>query len=428
MNRLRQALCCVLVLSCLTAAWAAPPAIPPGPPAPRPTPRLQLVATRGLVNTGLSPSASTYTRNDVRQAMYIGGQPVSQLQIAFGGFYAGGGDIGIPNSITIAAAIESLSPALTKRAYFDGQFSRSIWTFAPIILSDPIPVDFLPGTQIEYRGSLIVASAGQQWPGGAAFSVAGDARFDSTSATDQVTGTGNMTQPAGGASNTTGYVPLGILGIPAQRFPAVCIMGDSLTAGSNGEDESGADQHGNYGYVARGLYLGDANGYPVPYANLSRGGEKASDVAGNAGATRRGMLQYCTHVFEGYGTNDIGGGRTLAQLQADKLRLWQTFRANSLKIYVANLLPRTTDATNTTPVAGFAPGGLRDQYNTWLLTQVGVTIDGVIDVASVVEDPANHGHWLSGETADGIHPNSATYAAIAVARIQPWAATLRISN
>ncbi len=82
------------------------------------------------------------------------------------------------------------------------------------------------------------------------------------------------------------------------------------------------------------------------------------------------------------------------------------------------------DVNSQTPVnAAFQPGGLRDQLNVWISTQVGQgLLDDYIDPNPYVEDPAKPGCWLPSVVlaTDLVHPAAAGHQAAAIA-VQAWA-------
>jgi lysophospholipase L1-like esterase len=85
-----------------------------------------------------------------------------------------------------------------------------------------------------------------------------------------------------------------------------------------------------------------------------------------------------------------------------------------------------TSASDQTPFAGFTVGGVRDQFNTWVKTQVGGgVLDAYIDVNQYVEDQANPGCWLTNGTinypsVDGVHPTQALHI-LAAQAVNTWA-------
>ncbi len=84
------------------------------------------------------------------------------------------------------------------------------------------------------------------------------------------------------------------------------------------------------------------------------------------------------------------------------------------------------DAANQFYATNFDPGGIADQYNQWLFAQVGQgLLDGVIDVAAQVRDPAFPMKWKSNGTGnyytrDGTHFETVATVDVAVNRIAPW--------
>ena len=392
----------------MPAIITKPTKLPPG---------LQLVSNRGQILGATALGGGSYTRNDSRFKMTLGYRKASDFRVAYGNYYANGtsADVAPPNAITLETGIEIVSPAAyTQRALFSGNNSITLQPGAPIIMSDPVALDVAPAGIVYVRTGLTVASVGQQWPTGFAFSATGESRVDSTASTSQVTATGGQSTPSGGNAVTGGYGPLALLGIPDKRYPALYGFGDSIGAGTG--DLGAGDSNGNIGFLARAAFNSG-----LPYFSACRASDKATYNVSGTGSWRRAMLRYTSHVLYQMGTNDVGGFRTLAQLQADTLALWASFRARGQRIYATTLLPRTTStdawattANQTVFSAAYAVGGIRDQYNAWLLTKAADgTIDGVIDVCPAVESASAPSKWQPGLTADGTHPVSAGHIAMA---------------
>src|SRR5262249_9148167 len=106
-----------------------------------------------------------------------------------------------------------------------------------------------------------------------------------------------------------------------------------------------------------------------------------------------------------------------------------------LKVAQSLIMPRTTSsdswatAANQTSVSGFGVGELRDQFNAWVLTQVGGgLLDVVIDPNPYVEDQSHPSKWISNNSAnypttDGVHPSSALHI-LAAQAVNSWALTI----
>lgn len=109
-----------------------------------------------------------------------------------------------------------------------------------------------------------------------------------------------------------GYSASALLGylLDGTVAASVAILGDSI--------DSGADD------AAYAAYMG---GMAVrifestPHVHLGMGGERLQDfVVRKNSYARYDIARYATHIWDGYGRNDINGGRTVAQIKSDILR------------------------------------------------------------------------------------------------------------
>ena len=102
------------------------------------------------------------------------------------------------------------------------------------------------------------------------------------------------------------------------------------------------------------------------------------------------------------GTNDLGTGRTAAQLQADWITYCTEFRASNptAKLIGCTLLPRAVSFSGGANSTTFAAD--RTTFNTWLRANYATYMDGIADFGD-----------LSITKPDGIHPNDAGHATIA---------------
>ncbi|UGY15128.1 hypothetical protein HAP48_0042490 [Bradyrhizobium septentrionale] len=391
--------------------------------------KLQVVATRGRVMGDYTQGGGTATRFESRIKMRSAPVYVRDIRLLYGNFLANAtsSDADAPNDITVEAALESLTGVFTRRAFFGAQVNRLLAAGAHYFISDKIGADLAPSTDFAIRTGVTVASAGQFVQYGVLTLTTADTFVENTSGSSQVLGFTGAMVANGGVLVSKGYGPLAVLGYPLTPTPAVVIRGDSIAVGV-------ADVNNNVGangFLERGLV--GASGGAIPYMNLARAGDSLQgEGAIGHGWRRDSLMEYATHYVTDMGNNDPAGGVSLASMQTLALANWKSAKARGLKVYQCTLLPRCTSSdgfTTTggqTVVANYESTGIRGLFNAWLLTQVGVTIDGVIDVAAVVEDPANPGKWkVSGGvlTADGIHPNALGNANIAPT-ITAWANTL----
>lgn len=375
------------------------------------SPKLQVVAGRGAILGGVANSGTTMTRQETRMKLFFGPSPTRDIRLVFTNFTEPTGtapEIAGPNPITIEAALETITPVGFATVTFGG---APTYTIQPggFVVSDPVALDFPANSQCWLRTGLTV-SAGQSWPRTSMFAISGEAMPESTSATSQVQATGAMVTPAGGNAGAGGYIPSAILGIAEKPMISIALVGDSIMAGTVGDGSD--NQTGLRGMYARGLKLDD--GTTVPFTLMARASEQAAFNIGISGHRRRMLLAYTTHAIINFGTNDIVAGTSLANVQSYLTSMWQSMAARGIRVYQALILPRT-NAGNTAPVTGFAVGGIRDQLNAWIKTQVGNgALAGIIDVNEVAESKTTPGLWANSTwTSDGTHPNNAGAVALA---------------
>jgi hypothetical protein len=232
-------------------------------------------------------------------------------------------------------------------------------------------------------------------------------------------------------TNNVGYGAMALNITPDAGFntAVVGLIGDSIMSGSNDLNDRG--------FAARALI--SAN---LPYHYFGRGGETAqaiSPLTGNTGFKSRIVrLEACTDAISNYGTNDLNGGRTLAQLQADLLAIWTMLQTRGVRVYQTTILPRTTSSDNwATAPNQTVPAweASRVSLNTWLrdpsaagaVAQSGGALLGIFDTAATVEVNSanvitlNGGRWLTNGTGTaycdnlGTHPSQLSTALMAVA-------------
>jgi hypothetical protein len=402
---------------------------------------LQFVMTRGYIpgNEIDGPTNSAaHLRNDCRILTKSGAVAATDIRLVFGNFKKAGAvneQDGL-NTVTVDCGIEV--SATNYRGSFNGSLTQDILATDTAKTATVPTLAILPaGTAVYFRASVAVASLGLKYPRSSKVNADSTGAVENAS-TSQAGATGNLTT-GGGSARTLTYTPLAVVGRPASPTPAIWILGDSNSYGFGETNPSYTpDANGNYGLWARGLW--SVNGHTIPWANASRGGDTIECCLPASNPRQWECVQYGTHGVIGLGTNSIAAGRTLAQMQADFLTIAAAMKARTIrgKAYALTIPPRT-DSTNTTPISGYEPSQRPDQFNAWLLTQIGVTIDGVIDpntgtynigagnvsVNAGVKTAAT-GLWSDGSyyvAGDGTH-YSAAGSAIAAAVVSGWAATL----
>jgi lysophospholipase L1-like esterase len=355
---------------------------------------------------------NNYTRDEGRLKVQMPRSAVQSVQLLFGNYYVTDQEMTDTSPITVTASVElPTSPVTLPYAVtFNGKKSI-VLDPGEYILSDPVPIQVAADGFFWVRSGITVSAGGNTWPCTYSTRLTGENFRQSLDVSSQVYNTGALSAVGGGS---VGFGPIAVIGTPedtatGRTLVSVIGVGDSIMRGSG---DSSPDAYGNTG-MARGC--ADVSGHHVPFLTMARDSDRAQYNQVTA-YRKRAPWRYGTHLLCNLGTNDLAGGRTLAELQADITAIWTDAKRVGLKVYQCNLLPRVTGTFSTaagqTPIAGFESGGLRDQFNAWLLTQVGTYLEGVIDVASAVEDPSNHGKWAANLTADGIHPVSSAYVLI----------------
>jgi hypothetical protein len=377
-------------------------------------------ATQGLTSAGSLTGGTTKVRHIAPAALV-------EVRFAFGNFYNNGGTETVgPNDITVRASIEF--PATTFIPLFFSGKRDVVINPGGLVWSDWVAVSIPAATQFWSRTYVTVANNTMQWPLAGSFSAAlSEGSNNSATPSDQTT-TGTL---SGGGY---GYGPFSMQGrYLASGSLRIAGVGDSRMAGNNDTDLL----NGWFGRAFTGVAFTQRIAYPS---------EKAQTFLANAtGARRKALLEGCNVAVCNYGINDLSGGRTTAQLQADVISIWSYLAARGMKTWHTTLEPETTttDAWATLAnqtIAGW--NGNRTAFNDWLrdgapvtsaanLTAVatgtvgalragstGHPLSGYIELADLAESARNSGKWVvtgaaNYATSDGIHPTAAIHTLMA---------------
>ncbi|MCI5078744.1 hypothetical protein [Oricola sp.] len=207
------------------------------------------------------------------------------------------------------------------------------------------------------------------------------------------------------------FTPIYIVG--DTRRSSVLMVGDSLMhrgAANLGDYYDGTSP--NVGYAERAL--GELG---VAYINLGVPAETAQQFIASH-TIRAAMKSYVSHVWCGYGFNDISNGRTSAQLLADLATIYGYFPDNRI---VQAIMPYRSsgawtlaDGSDQTVPTVFTPGNVVGTVNAAVEAS---SVDGVTDYRSAAFDLTTH-KWLADGTVgkytpDGIHSSQFACQAIA---------------
>lgn len=222
-----------------------------------------------------------------------------------------------------------------------------------------------------------------------------------------------------GASASTGiYMPAVVTGDHSNAAPL--ILGDSIAynsaLGTLGYIEKGLD--GSYGAINAAV-AGDR-----AYWALDGTGRRVKSWLFNGDST--------TTIVE-YGRNDLGDGRTVAQLQANLLTIWNQQASGGRRVIQTTITPHTNSTDSWATVGNQTPVNAtvesrRVQFNDWLRAgapivsgaavapgtsgallagQAGHPLYAYWEIADQVETARNSGIWRAPSyTTDGLHPTT----------------------
>lgn len=411
---------------------------------------LRAVATRGEgpVNIGPAITTSTQLRKIARTRHYIGGQPVSEIRLAFANWAATASGEALPgNTCEIQASIEFPGGATAvARVTFSGLNAYTMADGETVISDALLPSafglsSFPANTQFWVRNARTIASGGKicRHETAASPAITGESSVQCSATDDPLLDTtGALPTSATYTTYTEPQKPAAILGKTATAQVSVADIGDSIAYRSN--DTAGDGQNGAGGWFQRGLV--SVGGNHVPYIRLACPSERATSFV-TAGSRRAALLAYVTHVECNYGTNDIGAARTAAQVLADLQSIWATVKSKGVqRLEQVLLIPRTgsTDSwateVNQTYNAGFLPSGTatdtrRKDVNDAIIAGVGSNgLDAYLDLHTGILTGADPYKWVSNGTAffatkDGTHPEPAKHGEMAIAfaaRVATWTA------
>lgn len=315
---------------------------------------------------------------------------ISSMQIEFPNWYATSAESAPGADATIYASVEYPLGSTPVRVYFGGM-ERGTIPDGGVLLSDTLSISIPDGAEFAVKtlyensaGILTTVSKGDS---------STERRENGTGALSDQTLT--ATQPS--TLSTTIYAPSAIIGFSSK--PAFFLVGDSKVAGSG--DTSGLEFKGE---------LERTIGPRYAFITAGRSGASLSATVGSY-VRRLALSSYCTHVVSQIGVNDIGAGRTSAQIVGDL----ETFSALfSQPFYQATITPRNTSTDGWATTVNQTVGANETERATLNnAIRAGVSgIAGHLEVADQVETSRNSGIWQAGYTADGVHPTATGYQAI----------------
>lgn len=289
---------------------------------------------------------------------------------------------------------------------FNGAPSTTINPGRGLIKSDPIWINTGTATQVIIRsfgnwsGTLTLGSTNQ-----GTVTLTGEGCNQGTGLTDRTQDAYNAAAPANSGGGY--FPPIAVLGLPTKNTAVVGLLTDSHGKGT-GDTTGGTAGYGWKGYIMRSLQNS------VPWVYTGRGGAYLNyNVTRDDGV--RSVLQESgiTHLVLAMVTNDVWIGRSLTQILADIQTISDYYRPYGVKTYITTCPPRTT-GTYTSAAGQTLYDGTAEVVRLAYNESVRASWrdqghSGLIDMASVIEDPAATGKWLSSggfaRTSDGVHAN-----------------------
>lgn len=381
----------------------------------------QIVGFDGIINVGTRQLASLYTGqistrtllsntysasvpNTMSRRWHFANDNVTSLQLVIPNFSVlSGVESTNAGTTSITASIEYPTGTFTQ-VKFGGLVTASVT--AAYIISDPVTVTIPLGAVFYDRifRSNVSGLSFSFWSVGFAGQpgISTGDNFNYITATDQ-TMSGSVTN-ASDWIGTTHFSPAAI--IAQTRKPSVFLLGDSRVFGS--ADTYNAS--GDLGELARTI------GPSFGYINAGIEGDRASSFI-SSHTSRLAISAYCSHVILELGVNDITGGRTSAQLVADRHTILGLFGSDPV---FETTLPTETSSTdswattiNQTPINA---ASVRLTFNTSVRAG-SAGMAGFFDMVTQTDTTLSSSIWnVNGVaqkyTLDGVHESQFTNLAI----------------
>lgn len=350
------------------------------------------VATRGRLNDFFGNSTSlNYMQS---RTFHVATDNISSAQVVFNGLYISGGNENAAAGVgDITASIE----------YPAGTFNQLTWSGSPtghmdgnnlisdkIILSTSIPTGstFWVRSWVHWTSTNKPFSTdGMQW----IYPSTGEAaEWSTTAPTDKTMGgTINIT-----SFHAAIYRPVAILG--TTRRATFFLAGDSRTraSGSGGNNDISGGFPGTIGELERSIA---AKGFG--YINGSMIGDSYAAATQSDAYVKRGELaNYCTHIIDNYGINDLGTSATIAPSTFNSYMA--TLKAVTGLVgkpyYHTTLTPRSTSTDNWSTLmnqTSVASTPSRISLNDALRAGTLSSPTGYVELADANESSRDSGLW-----------------------------------
>jgi len=333
--------------------------------------------------TLLSNEGSDSTNNSLnsRRICYapLGG-PITDISLGAPGFSLNNPEADLPVPYTMWNALEYPLGAPPRRFYWGGAPSITVPPGRVMPESEPRSIYIPAGTAYAVKSSVT-------WTGTLplrtflASRLVGEWTTRGVGLADQTLDNATLV----GTTTLFGFAPVVFARYGGPPIIAG-ILGDSIAAAT----EDWQDQWGQLGW---GRFIRNQH----PWVNLSRSSDSmALYLQRDEG--RSLLLRRLTHVVMQYGSNDVFGGRSLLQMQADWLSIVMPMLTRGQKVIAVTILPRTTSTDGWLTLANqtltnVPQDAVRQNFNAWLRANwAAYGCSGLLDIASRLE---SSGKWLA---------------------------------
>lgn len=354
--------------------------------------KLLNVATRCAFNYTVAGASSTTQL----RTFHIAQDNISTIQVDYQNALLSGGlvEVGTGGALGISCGVEYPLNTTTTPLLWSGSANGSIPNLSTL-RSDALtlPTMIPKGAKFALRPFVTYGAGGMPFSGQQANGLGDQINFGG--ATNQSAATGNISN-----NQSVTFLPSAIVGMTSNVV--LGLLGDSITFGLGDQANATTGDNGIFARLYGPLYAYVKSGCPGDGVNAFLASH----------AIRLAMLKNnCNTILCNYGINDMNGGFTAAQVQANLITLRALFPG--LRFYQATYAPFTTgawtavDGSDQTVAASAATS--RPLMNAWVKANTG-GFDGFIDVNQYFESGTtakwNANGTVGKYTGDGTHPTT----------------------
>lgn len=385
----------------------------------------------GFQNAAISNGTDT-AHNSIKWFKNESGVTVDNVTVVWPGWYTntdgGGPETNNNGNLTITASLEY--PSGTRTQILFGGSATGTVVAGTLLQADKLTL--AGGTKIPAGAwaaihTYITCSAGTRWPLVPCANSFNGGKTENTES-GLIAGVTDKTMSGAPAGTSPGYFPTAVLSL-VSGAKKVCLAacGDSINTGAG---------DGNYDTSNNTSYIGRAATGQCPILHMGVSGTTAQFNAANF-SKRIALMQLCgiTHCTIEYASNDIAGGRSSAQVQADVGSMVSALNAVGIKAIVNTIMPKLTSvaaqnyyrqSTQTPNGGGFVAGtgSVRHAYNQAVRAGLAGAFDymelsDAVDVDSANTLTVGGGYLLVGPSTRLDQPYNATISAGATTTVIP---------